>query len=271
VAGALGFSSASTNVAFASQAVPPENIFLSIVAQETPTATAAITATTQLTPTEGTAAIITATAPVTGTSTTTTTLSTPVPIPTAAPPPATLQGNPFAPNFLFSAPPPGIPLGPFGWAALVFTLALLGASIYIYLVKRPEWKRTNSVLHRAANRWGQVGLWLGSLGLIFLLARVVRLDFFNLRFWLYLWALLLLISLGWFLYWYRTSYPKQIARYQKIQRARQYMPGSAAKSAGRGPSQAITTPAKGATQRSTGAPATPATPSQKGGKRRKRR
>jgi hypothetical protein len=62
---------------------------------------------------------------------------------------------------------------------------------------------------------------------------VIGLDFFNMRFWLYLWTLATLVAIGWFFYWYRTKYPKELAKYQKTQRARQYMPGAASKSTAR--------------------------------------
>lgn len=74
-----------------------------------------------------------------------------------------------------------------------------------------------------------MGLWLAILGLLLILFRLVGLDFFNLRFWLYLWMLALLIVAGWFIFWYRTAYPKELEKFRKTQRARQYMPGGAVK------------------------------------------
>ena len=73
-----------------------------------------------------------------------------------------------------------------------------------------------------------------ALGLIFIVFRLIQLDFLNKRFWLYLVGLALLGLLGWILYWYRTSYPNEIAKFQKTQKARQYMPGNA-KAQVRGP------------------------------------
>lgn len=238
-----------------------------------PTAAADITATLTTTATEGTdtGAIVTATSPVTGTQTA------PPPVETAVPQ-ATFQGNFLDPQFLFSAPPPGIPMGPLAWGYFALMLGLLGASIYFYVIKRPRWKSTNSVHYRAANTWGQAGLWVGALGLLFLLFRVIRLDFFNLRFWLYLWMLVTLGLAAWFFYWYRTSYPKQMAKYRKVQRARQYMPGTTAKASVRQPTKTSTrieTPPR-AKERPAQTPAgsTGSTsPSQKasGGKRRKKK
>jgi hypothetical protein len=156
-------------------------------------------------------------------------------------------------------------------------VALLVASLYVYLVKRPEWKRANSVWYRAANRWGQVGLWISGIGLLFLLFRAISLDFFNLRFWLYLWALVTVVAAVWFVYWYRTKYPAEMARYMKAQRARQYMPGAgrsvARQQAKGGKAQTVTGGVAGAAQ-----PAQPAQPTRqapagahRGGKKRKKK
>jgi hypothetical protein len=219
-------------------------------------------------------AIVTATATFTGTQTI------PPPVETAVPQ-TSLYGNFLDPAFLFSAPPPDIPMGPLAWAYFAVMLGLLGASIYVYMIRRPGWKGTNTVHYRAANTWGQAGLWMGGLGLIFLLFRVIRLDFFNLRFWLYLWMLIALVAAGWFFYWYRTTYPKEMAKYRKVQRARQYMPGTMAKASVRQPTKTstkITTPPKPTPvkERPAQPPATstssqPASQKSGGGKRKKRK
>jgi hypothetical protein len=161
--------------------------------------------------------------------------ATPVPIPTAAPQStgANLQGNPLDWSFLTGAPTDP-PIGIFAIIFTVILLALIVAGVYAYRVLRPRWKNTNPVLYKAVPRFGQPALWIGVLGLIFILFRLVQLDFLNKRFWLYLVGLAFLGLLGWILYWYRTSYPKEMAKFQKTQKARQYMPGSA-KSQVRGP------------------------------------
>jgi hypothetical protein len=192
-----------------------------------------------------------------------------------------LQINPFDWNFLTSAPPADARMGPFAWGFLALMVALLAATLYFVILKRPQWKRTNSVRYRAVNRWGQVGLWLSGLGLLFLLMRIVGLDFFNLRIWLYMVFLATLAIAAWFFYWYRTAYPKEVAKYQKAQRARQYMPGSSGKGSARpasGPSTRLpgankpaprpTTPPAGETP--TQRPTTPK-PQQKGQKPRRKR
>jgi hypothetical protein len=204
----------------------------SIAAQATTTAT--LTTTTE----------VSATATISGS-----VQSTPVPLPVQGGG-VPLQSNPFDPAHLFSTAPREAAIGPYAWAFLALMTALLAASGYFMLLKRPEWKRTNSVQYRAANRWGQVGLWLAIPGIFLLLFRVVGLDFFNMRFWLYLWTLATLAAAGWFFYWYRTIYPKEMAKYQKTQRARQYMPGSASKTMAR---QVVQTKSKGAVAASGGA------------------
>ena len=120
-------------------------------------------------------------------------------------------------------------MGLLAWVYLILMLALFGVSAYFYFFKRVEWKRTNSVYRRAAERWGPWFLWVSGLGLLFLVFRVVHLDILNKRFWLYLWFLGALALIGWFYYWYRRDLPAQLAKYEKTQRARQYLPGSAKK------------------------------------------
>jgi hypothetical protein len=65
------------------------------------------------------------------------------------------------------------------------------------------------------------------IGLLFALTRLVSLDFFNLRIWFYVMLLSALALFGWIVYWYRTSYPNEMARYRKTLKARQYLPGKA--------------------------------------------
>jgi hypothetical protein len=209
-------------------ATPTSALTATVTATIAATGTSAITPTAAITATAAT----TSTAAITATATTTATLATPVPLPTVGAQ-GSLQINPFDWNFLTSVPPVDARMGPFAWGYLALMVALLAASLFFIIVKRPEWKRTNSVRYRAVNRWGQVGLWLAGLGLIFLLLRAVGLDFFNLRIWLYLMFLATIAIAAWFFYWYRTKYPKEVAKYQKAQRARQYMPGSSGKGSAR--------------------------------------
>ena len=228
----------------------------------TGTATLAVTSTAPLT--------TTATVEVTATATLTTPLAQPTPVPIESPG-ASLQWNPFDWQFLTGRPDP--PLGPFAYVALALMLGALGVGIYFYFVKRPEWKRTNSVRYRAANRFAQPAIWLGVVGLLLILARVVQFDFFNLRFWLYLWLLALVGVAVWFFLWYRNSYPKEMAKFTKVQRQKQYMTGSGKVSSRQ--SKAVPQPRRSAPF-STPTPLTPATSGEKpaqpqGRKRRKRR
>ncbi len=204
---------------------------------------ATITATTATTATAEGTVTVTATVEVTGTGALTPTV-TPARIPLSGEGggAANLQLNPFDWNFLMSPAPGGLP-GPFAWLYLVFMLGLLGVSGYIYFVRRPRWKRANPVYHRAANRFAPIFIWIAALGILFVLLRIPPIDFFNLRFWLYLWLLLALVVAAYVIYWYRTSFPREMARYQKTQRQKQYMPGSAKAVRNTGPSTPVT-PAK---------------------------
>lgn len=241
-------------------------------------AQAATTATTTLGTTPATGGA-TATAALTGTTVVT---STDAISPTATLAPLTsgtttngggtnLKLNPFDWGFLTN-PPSDPKMGPFSWLGLLIMAGLFAVSAYFYLYRRPAWKRANPVRYKAANRWGPAGLWLAILGLLLLLFRLIDLSFFNLRFWMYLWLLAAIASVAYFAYWYRTAYPKEVARYEKTQRARQYMPGStrAAARATSGPS--TPTPARTAANKSTSStPAAAQRPSSSSSKKRKKR
>lgn len=184
-----------------------------------------------------------------------------------------LKLNPFDWGFLTN-PPSDPKMGPFSWLGLLLMAGLFAASAYFYLYRRPAWKRSNPVRYKAANRWGPAGLWLAILGLLLLLFRLVDLSFFNLRFWLYLWLLAAIGTTAYFAYWYRTAYPKEVARYEKTQRARQYMPGSTRAAARSTSGPSTPTPARTATSKATSLTPTPAAnprPSSSSGKKRKKR
>jgi hypothetical protein len=187
-------------------------------AETTPTVTLAVSAT----------ATLGATSTPEATATATIVPATPIPLPTAAPVAGTtgLQFNPLDWNFLNSAPrDPAVKMGPFAYVYLVLMIALIAGGIYGYRVLRPRYKNTNPVWYRAVARFAQPLIWIGVIGLFFLLARLVELDFFNKRIWMYLTLVAVLGVGGWFYYWYRDSYPKEMAKFQKTQKQKQYMPG----------------------------------------------
>lgn len=250
----LGFLSGLLLVlaaALPNPAAPAAAPLYSVLAQaETPTAAAVPTDTT---PTALATAEVTSTSAVTATATVTGTPFVPTPIEPAAPQ-GNLRLNPLDWGFLTSAPTEP-KIGPFGWFYVVFMLALTVAGIYFYFIKRPQWKRVNAVWHKAANRFGQPAIWIGVIGLLFALFRVVSLDFFNLRIWFYIMLLAALALFGWIIYWYRTSYPREMARFQKTVKARQYMPGKARSTPAR-PRPAATTSATTATTATTAAAST---------------
>lgn len=203
--------------------LPSNSALYSVAAQATLTAT---TGAADTSPTAAATSAVTATATLT---TTGGTQATPIPQATVGPQGGNLRLNPFDWQFLTSPPPGNAPLGPFGWAFTALMVGLFAVGAYFYFFKRAEWRGTNSVHRRAAERWGPMAMWIAGLALLFVLFRVITLDFFNLRIWLYLWFLATLAAAGWFYYWFRTKYPKEMARFQKKQRARQYMPTSGKK------------------------------------------
>jgi hypothetical protein len=247
----------------------------SIMAQTATTPTIAVTGTVQAASTITATGVATGSGTITATATLTNTTPT-VPPPTPVPLPSTttssggMQINPLDWNFLTSYPISGIlfdKLGPFAIIYLVLMLVLIGAGIYLYRVRAPQWKSTNPVLFKAVNRFTPYALWIAVLGIIFLICRVVPIDALNLRYWLYLDFVALIALAIWILYWYRDSYPKEIAKFQKTQKARQYMPGGS----GRVPSRSTavaTPPAKGSQQPKAG---TAPKPTQQGNRNRKKK
>ena len=239
---AIGLSGFHAPVSYASTGSGPASghpAFLSIFAQAATTATVTLSA----------SPAVTATPPVTATpagTSTSTAQSTPVPLPTATSA-GSLQINPLDWNFLTSPAGTGsIPvlsaLGPFGWIYLALMIALFGVSAYFYFIKRAQWKRTNPVWRRAADRFGSAGMWVSGITILFIIFRVIGLDFFNMRIWLYL-CFVALIAVGvWFYYWYSRSYPQEMAKFEKTQRARQYMPGAKKSGAGLRPHRNPATP-----------------------------
>jgi hypothetical protein len=249
-------------------------VLYSIAAQATTTATVETGATVTSTNVVTGSGTLTATATTTNT-TNTTPGPTAVPLPTVGPQ-GSLQINPFDWNFLTSAPKDPYKIGPFAIAFLVLMVALIAAGIYFLRFKRPQWKGTNSVLFKAVNRFAPYALWIGAIGILFLMFRIISLDFFNLRFWLYLDFLALLALAGWIIFWYRTSYPKEMAKFQKTQKARQYMPSGGGKVPSRStplatPPTKANQPKTGGTSQAKGTPASGPKPNQQSSKSRKRR
>lgn len=187
-------------------------------------------AATTATVTTSAAQTVTSTGSITSTGSVTSTVEasfTPAPLP---PPPSSggnLRLNPLDWAFLTSAPPANGPaLGPFGWIYTLIMLIVLAGAGYFYFVKRREWKRTNPVYRKATDRFAVPAMWAAGIGLLFAVFRLTRVDFLDLRFWLYLCMVALLGVAGWFAYWYTQRFPAEMAKYQKTQRARQYMPSA---------------------------------------------
>jgi hypothetical protein len=224
---AVGWRGHDTHASFASTLAASTNhpALYSVAAQGTTTATVS-------TGTTPTAAATSASTPTEAVTATTTVQNTPVPLPTAASG-GSLQLNPLNWNYLTSAAPDGSgpsgilgAFGPFSWIYLALMLALLGGAGYIYFVKRQEWRRTNTVYRRAAERFAPPAMWIAGITILFMLFRVIHLDGLNLRIWLYLCFVALIGLAVWFYYWYSRSMPGELAKFQKTQRARQYMPAA---------------------------------------------
>ena len=195
----------------------------SVAAQATITATTAVSTPTPAATSVATAAASSAVTSTQSVTSTVAPVSTPVPLPTVGPQAGGIDFTRIVDwNYLTTVPFP--PLGPLGWLFLALMVILFGVGAYFFIIKRPQWKGTNTVLRKAAERWGSLAMYLAGGGFLLLLFRLIGFPLFNIRLWLYLWLLVIIGVVIWFAYWYRADYPKQLERYQKAQRQRQYMP-----------------------------------------------
>lgn len=119
--------------------------------------------------------------------------------------------NPFDWQYLTSRPGPDELLGPFSVAYLVFVLAGLALSGYVY-IRRDVVFGTQSVPQKIARLSGRIGLSLFLIGLLIFGLRVAGDPQFGLRIWMYVFlGITLLMGLYAAFYYFRV-YPALLDR-----------------------------------------------------------
>ena len=115
--------------------------------------------------------------------------------------------------------------GPFSLA--FFVLFVLTFVISAVLYATSGWRfATNQIMRRAISTASQIMMWLTGAGLFFFAWRLMRIDFgtLHMRIWSYLFLLVYIGAIGYFIYWYRTSYRSQMAAISSEHVRREYNP-----------------------------------------------
>ncbi len=146
--------------------------------------------------------------------------------------------NPFSWDYL-TAPLRDVPtFGPFSAAfvALFATTFVVSAVAYMSANKRLA---TNPLLREAVRTGSQIMMWLTGTGLFFFAWRAARIDFatLHMRLWSYLFLLAYVGVVGYFIYWYRTTYREQLASIERERIRRQYNPSARTRKSSRRKSQ----------------------------------
>jgi len=128
-------------------------------------------------------------------------------------------------------PSPGPPSLYYGIIGFFFAV-IFGASLSAYLRRNKLPPGAPAVL-KLVTRALIVGMVLGAVGVILVVARFFAVPYLSMRILIYLWILITLGLLGYAVYYVRRVYPKQkTIRQQAYMRAR-YMPKPAPKPSGR--------------------------------------
>lgn len=133
--------------------------------------------------------------------------------------------NPFSWDYL-TTPLREMPtFGPFSLAFFVlFVLTFLFAA-FLYATANRRFA-ANHVLRDAIRSGAQIMMWLTGIGLFFFSWRLMRIDFATLymRVWSYLFMLLYVGAVGYFVFWFRTTYQERMATIERDQVRREYNP-----------------------------------------------
>lgn len=105
-------------------------------------------------------------------------------------------------------------------AFLLLSAALLGAGAYFFFVGKNRWRRIHKLNYEVANTWSLYAMILGAVGVIFVAFRVLGIEGLNLRFWLYLVLLAMVIYAGVAAWYFQARYPVRRAVFEKTQKAR---------------------------------------------------
>jgi hypothetical protein len=118
--------------------------------------------------------------------------------------------------------------GPFSLAFFVlFCLTFLFAA-FLYSSSGSRFAK-NQILRDAIRTGAQIMMWLTGIGLCFFAWRLMRIDFGTLymRIWSYIFLVLYVGTIGYFVFWFRTTYRARMSSIQRDQVRREYNPAAA--------------------------------------------
>lgn len=137
--------------------------------------------------------------------------------------------NPFSWDYLTAPISDMATFGPFSTAFVIIfgVVFLVSAFVATTIEKRFP---GDAILRHAVNRLCQALMWTTGIGLFFFSFRLMRVEFLTLymRFWSYLFFLVFLGMIGYFIYWYQTSYQVQRQEVERQRERRKYMPRNTA-------------------------------------------
>ena len=133
--------------------------------------------------------------------------------------------NPFSWDYM-TAPLREVPtFGPFSLAFFILFVSTFVVSAALYATG--GWRfATNQIMRDGISKASQIMMWLTGVGLFFFSWRLMRIDFGTLymRFWSYLFMVLYVAAIGYFIYWYRTTYQSHMAEIDSEKMRREYNP-----------------------------------------------
>ena len=115
--------------------------------------------------------------------------------------------------------------GPFSLAFFVLFILTFLFSAFLYSTSGSRFA-TNQILRNAIRTGSQIMMWLTGFGLFFFSWRLMRIDFGTLymRIWSYIFLLLYVGAVGYFVFWYRTTYQQRMTTISREQVRREYNP-----------------------------------------------
>jgi len=135
------------------------------------------------------------------------------------------MNNPFSWDYM-TAPLREIPtFGPFSLAFFVLFVLTFLFSAFLYSTANRRFA-TNQILRGAVRTGTQIMMWLTAVGLFFFAWRMMRIDFATLymRIWSYVFLLLYVGVVGYFVFWFRTTYQARMSTIEREKIQREYNP-----------------------------------------------
>lgn len=133
--------------------------------------------------------------------------------------------NPFSWDYL-TTPLREMPtFGPFSLAFFVLFVLTFLFSAFLYATADRRFA-TNHILRDGIRTGTQIMMWLTGIGLFFFSWRLMRIDFGTLymRIWSYLFMLAYVGVVGYFVYWFRTTYRERLSEIDREVTSRRYDP-----------------------------------------------